>query len=142
MTITKREREAPTLSSKIIETPPTLRHSGQAQRRSGTHAVDDGAQIGCRKKHLNDEVLGVPRESCAIKRDDARTACNAHFTHIHTSTMTVRKAHIYVPRGIRTSLKAADISRNDISLAKYTYFGRGDVGACPRRKPKGQCGRL
>jgi hypothetical protein len=31
-----------TLSSKIIEPPPTLRHSGQAQRRSGTHAVDGG----------------------------------------------------------------------------------------------------
>jgi hypothetical protein len=42
MTITKLEHQARSLGSKIIEPPPTLRHSGQAQRRSGTHAVDGG----------------------------------------------------------------------------------------------------
>jgi hypothetical protein len=50
-------------------------------------------------------------------------AHNAHFTHIHTSTMTVRKAHVCVPRGVVTSHRAAGISRNDASLAKHTMAG-------------------
>jgi hypothetical protein len=49
--------------------PPKLRHSGQAQRRSGTHAVDDGAQIGCKTwfqflspTSLEDEVARRSRD--------------------------------------------------------------------------------
>jgi hypothetical protein len=37
--------------------------------------------------------------------------------------MTVRKAHVCAPRGVVTLLTAADISRNDVSLAKYYLAG-------------------
>jgi hypothetical protein len=46
---------------------------------------------------------GEDGERDAIKRTAARTAHNAHFTHIRTSTMTVCKAHVCAPRGLITS---------------------------------------
>jgi hypothetical protein len=97
MTVTRRENYRPPTHPQRFVIPD--KRSADPEPMPWTVA----RQIGRRKKHLNAEALGGLRKSCAIKRNAARTAHNAHFTHIHTSTMTTCKAHIHVPRGLITS---------------------------------------